>query len=294
MSVNKDIATVQTAAETSLYSENSKLRQTDAVEYFKTLLKGNNLITSKCSSSISHEAMLREELYNYTVDILAEKNMIHDEELKHANEVCEEVFFESVEVDSSSDERSGRLKKKERLPKREENIIKGGNKFDKYALTDSWTYDRFVEAREHFHQVTTRNLQQWALSADGQFKDFEFKVSEREILPKVFVCLQEPTVKFGSKFVEEYSQKYKNIIITSSKSGKLSTELHIDFLQDCLKPYVEKENFLLLVDSWRGQTKPEIYDEVFQDDYKLPTCTLKIIPPKCTPIVQPCDVYFYR
>ncbi|GFY70869.1 HTH CENPB-type domain-containing protein [Trichonephila inaurata madagascariensis] len=441
MSVNKDIVTVQAVAETSLYSENSKLRLTDAVEYFKTLLKRNNLITSKCSGSISHEAMLMgEELYNYAVDMLAEKNMIHDEELIHANEVCEEVFFESVEVDSSTDEYEpeekkrdikhipldykiktvnmakkhptwsiktlhsrgcGRLKKKEHLPKWEEDIIKGGNKFDKYALIDSWTYDRFVEARENFHQVTTRNLQQWALSAAGQFKDFEFKASERwvkkfkkehkirqrkitkylsqketatleeilksaetfriqtlhlmpkfdkdfvintdqtgcqyqstfnrtladkgsktifvkrqdinklthtytaqyaltlsgKLLPKVFVCLQEPTGKFGprvQKIVEEYSQKYKNIIITSSKSGKLSTELYIDFLQNCLKPYVEKENFLLLVDSWRGQTKPEIYDEVFQDDYKLPTCTLKIIPPKCTPIVQPCDVYFYR
>ncbi|GFX39878.1 HTH CENPB-type domain-containing protein [Trichonephila clavipes] len=31
------------------------------------------------------------------------KKMIHDEELTHANEVCEEVFFESVEVDSRSD-----------------------------------------------------------------------------------------------------------------------------------------------------------------------------------------------
>ncbi|GFS34430.1 HTH CENPB-type domain-containing protein [Trichonephila inaurata madagascariensis] len=116
MSVNKDIVTVQAVAETSLYSENSKLRQTDAVEYFKTLLKRNNLITSKCSSSISHEAMLMgEELYNYAVDMLAEKNMIHDEELIHANEVCE-VFFESVEVDSSSDEYEPEEKEHKHIP----------------------------------------------------------------------------------------------------------------------------------------------------------------------------------
>ena len=24
------------------------------------------------------------------------------------------------------------------------------------------------------------------------------------------------------------------------------------------------------------------------------TCTIKVIPPKCTPLCQPCDVYFYR
>ena len=28
--------------------------------------------------------------------------------------------------------------------------------------------------------------------------------------------------------------------------------------------------------------------------YGEATCTLKIIPPKCTPLCQPCDVYFYR
>ncbi|GFW60442.1 HTH CENPB-type domain-containing protein [Trichonephila clavipes] len=75
----------------------------------------------------------------------------------------------------------GRLKKTQmgRRPKWEEDIIKGGNTFDKYSLIDSWIYYRFVEARENFHQVTTRNLQQWALSAAGQFKEFEFKASER-------------------------------------------------------------------------------------------------------------------
>lgn len=57
---------------------------------------------------------------------------------------------------------------------------------------------------------------------------------------------------------------------------------------------MRNQHFLLLIDSWGGQTKPEIYDEIFQDEEKLPTCTVKVIPPKCTPIVQPCDVYFYR
>ncbi|GFV90605.1 HTH CENPB-type domain-containing protein [Trichonephila clavipes] len=112
--------------------------------------------------------------------------MIHDEELIQANELCEEVFFVSVEVDSSSDDRGcGVLKKKEHLPKGEEDIIKGGNKFDKYALIDSWTYDRFVDARENFHQVTARNLQQWALSAAGQFKYIEFKASEQWAFIKI-------------------------------------------------------------------------------------------------------------
>lgn len=142
----------------------------------------------------------------------------------------------------------------------------------------------FVQ-RQDMNKVTHSYTAQYALTLSG------------ELLPNVFVCLQEPTGKFGprvQKMVDEYTEKCKNVLITCSKSGKLTTGLYIDFLQNCLKSYVGKENFLLLIDSWGGQTKLEIYDEIFQDDTKLPTCTVKVIPPKCTPIVQPCDVYFYR
>lgn len=71
-----------------------------------------------------------------------------------------------------------RLKRMEELPKWAEHVKSGGTKFDKYATIDSWTYDRFKEARENNQQVTTRNLQQWALSAASQFRNFDFKASE--------------------------------------------------------------------------------------------------------------------
>lgn len=220
MSVNEDVAGAQVVAEDSICSGNSKLRLTDAVEHFQTLLKENDLIFSKCSSSISNEAMLMgEEIYNFTIEMLAEKTIVFDDTLIHENEICEEVFFEPVEEDHSSDEyeprekqkrktehipldykikavniakkhpnwsletlkKNGcrRLQKKEYLSKWEEDIKKGGNTFDKYAIIDSWTYDRFVEARQNYQQVTTKNLQQWALSAARQFRNFEFKASER-------------------------------------------------------------------------------------------------------------------
>ena len=118
------------------------------------------------------------------------------------------------------------------------------------------------------------------------------------LLPLVFVCLQESTGAFGprvQKTVNEYAQKYKNVAITFSKSGKLTRTLYKDFLQTCLKSYVGEENFLLLIDSWGGQTDQSMYDEMFQlDDEGFPKCTFKVIPPKCTPLVQPCAVYFYR
>lgn len=119
-----------------------------------------------------------------------------------------------------------------------------------------------------------------------------------KLLPKVFVCLQEATTgSFGprvEKTVQEYCKKYTQVEVTASKSGKLTTSLYKDFSKKIIKPYVKEEKFLFLLDSWGGQTDISMYDEIFQDDEGLPTCSLKVIPPKCTPLVQPCDVYFYR
>lgn len=94
-----------------------------------------------------------------------------------------------------------RLKRKEYLSKWEEDIKKGGNKFDKYTIIDSWTYDRFVEARQNYQQVTTKNLQQWALSAVGQFGDFEFKASERWV--KKFKSIHAIRQRKITKFVSQ-------------------------------------------------------------------------------------------
>jgi hypothetical protein len=66
------------------------------------------------------------------------------------------------------------------------------------------------------------------------------------------------------------------------------------FLDNVIKPYVNKYKFLLILDSWGGQINPAIYDEKFVDENDEPTCSLKTIPPKCTPLCQPCYVYFYR
>ncbi|XP_023228981.1 uncharacterized protein LOC111629327 [Centruroides sculpturatus] len=117
MSVNEEIAKVSEAADEisqdSLYSEMSKLRLKDAVIYYESLLAENNLITSESSTSISREAMLMgEEIYERTMDMLAEKILVTDDELAHENENCDEEPFENVEDHSSSDEYEPEGKKK--------------------------------------------------------------------------------------------------------------------------------------------------------------------------------------
>ena len=133
--------------------------------------------------------LIGEELYDKTLEILNEKKFIHDEELIHVNEVCEGVNFETVHDDSSPEEYDPEYKKskpndyisldnkikfiniaeahptwslttlqkkntvvwkKEYLSSRKEDIKKGGAIFDKYTVIDSWIYDRFIEARQHY------------------------------------------------------------------------------------------------------------------------------------------------
>lgn len=140
-------------------------------------------------------------------------------------------------------------------------------------------------SRKDLKKITHSYTAQYAMTLSGK------------LLPRVYVCLQESNGSFGpriQKSVDEYSVKYKNVITTSSKSGKLTTELYKHFLTNVMMPYVQENKFLLLIDSWGGQTNPQLYDDLYQDADGLPTCTIKVIPPKCTPLVQPCDVYFYR
>ncbi|KAF8788365.1 hypothetical protein HNY73_009872 [Argiope bruennichi] len=195
MCVNTDTANVSETEDeipfVSLYSEVSKLK--DVFVYYQELLAENNLIASESSASISREAiLLGEEIYQSVIGMLSENIIVCYDELIHASERCDEELSENIEDNASSDEYEpegerkkekengcSRLKRKDYLSKWEEDVRKGGSIFDKYAIIDSWTYDRFVEARENFQQVTTRNLQQWVLAAVRQLADSEFKASER-------------------------------------------------------------------------------------------------------------------
>jgi len=155
--------------------------------------------------------------------------------------------------------------------------------FDR-SLAEQGSKTVFVK-KQHLHRTTHSYTAQYAITLSG------------ELIPQVFVCLQESTGNFGprvQKSVDELVTKYKNTVVTSSKSGKLTTQLYKTFLTNIMLPYVKENKFLLLIDSWGGQTNPGMYDEIFKDDRKIGTCTIKVIPPKCTPMCQPCDVYFYR
>ncbi|XP_046407559.1 uncharacterized protein LOC124172185 [Ischnura elegans] len=60
------------------------------------------------------------------------------------------------------------LKPKGMLQKWEKDIESGGTRLEKLRMIDEWVTDRFVEARQRGESVTTRTLQEWALSAAKQ------------------------------------------------------------------------------------------------------------------------------
>lgn len=110
-----------------------------------------------------------------------------------------------------------------------------------------------------------------------------------KIVGPVFICLQEATGKLGPRVLKSM-YKASNLHITCSKSGKL-TKSHIQYwAEKVLKPLME-EDFVLLLDSWSGQTDHTIFDEIFDEDVD---CEHLQIPPKTTSHIQPCDKYFFR
>lgn len=135
------------------------------------------------------------------------------------------------------------------------------------------------------NKLTHSYTAQYAITASGK------------VLPKVFLCLQETNVTFGPRVIEEVNRltdSLKNVYITCSRSGKLTNAIYRTFLENVLKPYVSDNKFCLILDSWSGQINTPMYDTMFIDGEGQPTCTVKVIPPNCTPVCQPCDVYFYR
>jgi len=136
-----------------------------------------------------------------------------------------------------------------------------------------------------FNKVTHGYTAQYAITASGK------------LLPKMFLYMQEPKGVFGPRVsvtVEELTKNYGNVFVTASKSGKLTKDHFTCFVENVLTEYCKKEEFLLILDSWGGQTDSAHFNNIFTDDDGNCNSTIEIIPPHCTPYCQPCDVNFLR
>lgn len=156
-------------------------------------------------------------------------------------------------------------------------------------------YDRTL-AGKNSKTVSVQRRDLNTITDDSYTAQYAITMSGK-LVPLVFLCLQESMGEFSrgvQKTVNKLKSEFTNVVVTSSKSGKLTSELYESFLRSVLLPYVKKEKFLLLVDSGKDQTNPTLYEKIFIDDEGLCTCTVKVIPAKCKQLCQPCDFYFHR
>ena len=105
------------------------------------------------------------------------------------------------------------------------------------------------------------------------------------VLNQLYMCLKEPSGRIGDNVKKNLFQA-KNIVLTCSKSGKLTSSLVSYWVNQCLFPNLRSRT-LLLVDSLPHQVRPEIYKGLKHFEYR-------VIPPKTTSIIQPLDVYYNR
>lgn len=109
-----------------------------------------------------------------------------------------------------------------------------------------------------------------------------------KLLSKFYLCLKETNGNFGPRVQSELPTNFPNVIIRCSSSGKMTKDLVIDFNQQIIQPLYQQK-IVYIADSWSGQTNSEIYENIFGNQ-----CEFLQIPPHCTSIVQPLDVYFFR
>lgn len=116
------------------------------------------------------------------------------------------------------------------------------------------------------------------------------------LLPKVLVCLQEKgghiPVTLRESFEALVHDKYPNISITASESGKMTSSHVSYFSKTCLVPFIQPLRQIdLFLDSWSGHTNEASYSQTMANNSGK-SLQLHIIPPGTTSIAQPLDVHF--
>jgi hypothetical protein len=112
-----------------------------------------------------------------------------------------------------------------------------------------------------------------------------------DLAPKLLVILKE--VQKPSANVWRKMFKSDNLYIATSKSGKIDTQIMLDFIKNLFLPNSGARN-LLLLDSCSSHKSSIWEDVVTQSGYEEEKLEIAYIPAGCTDELQPLDVYFFR
>ncbi|RLU24502.1 hypothetical protein DMN91_002591 [Ooceraea biroi] len=157
--------------------------------------KSEGLIADRPPAEISVVSVpMGEELYKNMLDVLADNKIIIDEDTafktinedkkyKECTENVENIAYNKLNKDKKyNKEKHGcsRLKSMKQLKQWTNTVKRGGTKLDKWRQMKMETFERVTEARKSSQQVTTRTIQEWAMSAASPFlsKTFVFYASK--------------------------------------------------------------------------------------------------------------------
>ena len=86
-----------------------------------------------------------------------------------------------------------------------------------------------------------------------------------------------------------------NVLVTCSKSGKLTSSLMEYYLDKFMVPHAKEHghDLAFLVDHRGGQIDGQMYSTRFGSN-EVPACEVLPIPKNCTSECQPCDTVFFR
>lgn len=111
-----------------------------------------------------------------------------------------------------------------------------------------------------------------------------------DIFKPVFVVLQESNWPLSEK-VSNSLYRPKVLYFTGTKSGKMGKLELVAFFKNCYSNLPPDTKSILLVDSWSTYNNKNTILSATPTD-KIPALIYQI-PPKCTALYQPLDVYFF-
>jgi hypothetical protein len=112
------------------------------------------------------------------------------------------------------------------------------------------------------------------------------------LIGPLYICLQELDGKFGPQvkiLVDEHLKRCRNIVVTTSKSGKLQKG-HVKYWVDNVLKSSITQKYILMLDSWSGQKDESLFESLTGTKQ----CLRLQIPPNTTPYIQVLDVYGFR
>ena len=113
-------------------------------------------------------------------------------------------------------------------------------------------------------------------------------VVDGTLLPHLYALVSEPTGHFPANMI----MNLPNIHAFASKSANMTKRDLKVFLEQAMRPDIGlhgKTKVLLLVDSWTTNRDDELYNSTVPEGVEF---MKKLIPEKCTGIVQPADGTF--